>query len=162
MVVRSVEDTWNPVRNAHRTDRYIGLTIPNRPIPLDPWVWCKFIREVCMMASSNLIFSSSSFRGSDDDLRSRFEEYICSVLATLKYSDYVRNGQNTVMPGGGEALQRTPINGREVDITMLSEVAPNFAQPYSEKWLDAFRQTSAYDTWNKCTDDLLFDICEPR
>ncbi|GHJ86101.1 hypothetical protein NliqN6_2503 [Naganishia liquefaciens] len=82
------------------------------------------------------------FRGSDDDLRGKFEEYICSVLATLKYSDYVRKDQNTVMPGG--------------------EVAPNFAQPYSEKWLDAFRQTSAYDTWNKSTDDLLFDICEPR
>ncbi|KAJ9123105.1 hypothetical protein QFC22_001295 [Naganishia vaughanmartiniae] len=82
------------------------------------------------------------FRGSDDDLRSKFEEYICSVLSTLKYSDYIKSGQTSVMPGG--------------------EVAPNFSQPYSEKWLEAFRQTSAYETWNRSTDDLLFDICEPR
>jgi hypothetical protein len=62
-----------------------------------------------MMALLNLISWHSSFRGSDDDLRSRFEEYICSVLATLKYSDYVRNGQNTVMPGGGEPSQWIPM-----------------------------------------------------
>lgn len=41
------------------------------------------------------------FRGSDDDLRRRFEEYICSALSTLKYQDYVAKGQNgPPLPGG--------------------------------------------------------------
>lgn len=62
-----------------------------------------------------LIFPSVSFRGSDDDLRSKFEEYICSVLATLKYSDYVRNGQNTVMPGGGERYLLITATRRDSD-----------------------------------------------
>ncbi|KAJ9107482.1 hypothetical protein QFC21_000935 [Naganishia friedmannii] len=92
------------------------------------------------------------FRGSDDDLRSKFEEYICSVLATLKYSDYIKSGQTSVMPGG---------ESDDLSLDIL-EVAPNFSQPYSEKWLEAFRQTPAYDIWNGSTDDLLFDICEPR
>jgi hypothetical protein len=41
------------------------------------------------------------FRGSDDDLRSKFEEYICSALSTMKYADYIVSGQTLVpMPGG--------------------------------------------------------------
>lgn len=34
-----------------------------------------------------------SFRGSDDDLRQRFEEYLCAALASIKYTDFVTKGQ---------------------------------------------------------------------
>ena len=33
------------------------------------------------------------FRGSDDDLRARFEEYICAALSTVKYSDFLAKGK---------------------------------------------------------------------
>jgi hypothetical protein len=38
----------------------------------------------------------------------------------------------------------------------------NFLQPFSEPWLAAFRQTAAFEQWDKSTDDAIFDICEPR
>jgi hypothetical protein len=46
------------------------------------------------------------FRGSDDDLRSKFEEYICSALSTMKYADYVASGQTTVPIPGGKRLSK--------------------------------------------------------
>ena len=33
------------------------------------------------------------FRGSDDDLRQRFEEYICAALSSIKFSDFLTKGQ---------------------------------------------------------------------
>lgn len=84
----------------------------------------------------------SSFRGSDDDLRSKFEEYICSALSTLKYAEFLATGQMPVpIPGG------LPVN---------------VSAPFSEKWLEAVRQTRACQAWDKSTDELLFDICEPK
>jgi len=46
-----------------------------------------------------------AYQGSDDDLRSKFEEYICSALSTIKYSEFVASGQGNEavmlgMPGG--------------------------------------------------------------
>ncbi|KAG7553558.1 hypothetical protein FFLO_02990 [Filobasidium floriforme] len=80
--------------------------------------------------------------GSDDDLRSKFEEYICSALSTMKYADYIVSGQTSIpMPG---------------------ELPLNVSAPFSEKWLLALKETSACKTWYKSTDELLFDICEPR
>lgn len=35
------------------------------------------------------------FRGSDDDLRARFEEYICSALSAIKLEDFVRKGKQS-------------------------------------------------------------------
>jgi hypothetical protein len=35
----------------------------------------------------------SRFRGSDDDLRARFEEYICAALSTVKYTDFLAKGK---------------------------------------------------------------------
>ncbi len=54
------------------------------------------------------------YHGSDDDLRSRFEEYICSALSAIKYSDFMASGQATdpVMMGmpGGESVCKHAIS----------------------------------------------------
>lgn len=48
------------------------------------------------------------FRGSDDDLRSRFEEYICAALSSLKYADFLSKGQaqDISILGVGKAVLR--------------------------------------------------------
>lgn len=47
---------------------------------------------------------SDSFRGSDDDLRSRFEEYICAALSSIKFADFLTKGkeQDLQIIGVGE------------------------------------------------------------
>ena len=47
------------------------------------------------------------FRGSDDDLRSRFEEYISGALSALKYAEFKAQGeaQDLSIVGVGESLR---------------------------------------------------------
>ncbi|KAK8853450.1 hypothetical protein IAR55_004157 [Kwoniella newhampshirensis] len=89
---------------------------------------------------------SPSFRGSDDDLRARFEEYICAALSSIKYADFLSKGKaaDISIIGQGEAA------------------SGNILLPFSEQWVSGFKTTPAYETWNGCTDPVLFDICEPR
>jgi hypothetical protein len=117
---------------------------------------------------------SHSFQGSDDDLRSKFEEYICSALSTIKYSDFVASGQGNEavmlgMPGGQRETRRHRFDGllsltpsRCRYATALKPDPTAFLYPFSETWLNVFRQTSACKVWEASTDPLLFDICEPR
>ncbi|ORX40483.1 transport protein Avl9-domain-containing protein [Kockovaella imperatae] len=86
----------------------------------------------------------ASFRGSDDDLRSRFEEYISGALSSLKFAEFKLKGKAQDLSIVGVAGEENPL------------------QPFSELWLEAFRQTQAYEVWSGCTDPVLFDICEPR
>lgn len=98
------------------------------------------------------------FKGSDDDLRARFEEYICAFLSALKFADFVSQSKSSDVALAGM--------GTPVDFSLIRAYIPgldgNFLQPFSEPWLAAFRQTAAYEQWNKSTDDAIFDICEPR
>ncbi|KDQ62693.1 hypothetical protein JAAARDRAFT_66359 [Jaapia argillacea MUCL 33604] len=85
------------------------------------------------------------FKGSDDYLRSKFEEYISSALAAVKYADFLSKGES---------------NG--VIITGASAADSNAIQDYNPIWIAEFKKTNAYDVWQRVTDPTLFDIIEPR
>jgi hypothetical protein len=36
------------------------------------------------------------------------------------------------------------------------------AQSYNEAWIAAFRQTDAFDLWDRTTDPVIFDLVEPK
>ncbi|KAG8734065.1 late secretory pathway protein avl9 [Ceratobasidium sp. 423] len=83
------------------------------------------------------------FKGSDDYLRAKFEEYIYTALSTVKYADFLSKGKQSevLVPGS----------------------APESSVPYfNEAWVAGFRTTRAYDQWNRITDPVLFDIIEPK
>ncbi|KAG8986890.1 late secretory pathway protein avl9 [Tulasnella sp. JGI-2019a] len=84
------------------------------------------------------------FKGSDDYLRAKFEDYVCSALSTVKYADYLINTGSTDMGVVGATGDQ------------------NCIQNFGETWIAAFRLTHAYTVWNKVTDPALFDICEAR
>ncbi|KAG8881086.1 late secretory pathway protein avl9 [Tulasnella sp. 331] len=84
------------------------------------------------------------FKGSDDYLRAKFEDYICSALSTVKYADYLIQTGSTDMGVVGATGDQ------------------NCIQNFGEAWIAAFRLTNAYAVWNKVTDPALFDICEAR
>ncbi|OCF30918.1 cytoplasmic protein [Kwoniella heveanensis CBS 569] len=84
------------------------------------------------------------FKGSDDDLRGRFEEYICAALSSIKYAEFVSKAKTS-------------------DISIVGVAGDSMIlHPFSEQWVAAFKKTSAYEMWNGCTDPALFDISEPR
>lgn len=86
------------------------------------------------------------FVGSDDDLRARFEEYICAFLASLKYADFIGHGPLANAPPAATGV--------------TTEVNPliNFGEPFAAY----FRMTPAAEIWDQCTDPTIFDLSEPR
>ncbi|KAF8628649.1 hypothetical protein AX15_003781 [Amanita polypyramis BW_CC] len=84
------------------------------------------------------------FKGSDDYIRSKFEEYISAALASIKYRDFIAKGEGSgVLISGGTGL----------------------ASPWEDfntAWVYEFKSTNAYEVWERITDPLLFDIVEPR
>jgi hypothetical protein len=92
---------------------------------------------------------TSRFRGSDDDLRARFEEYICGALSSLKLADFKAKSAagGVTVTGAGASTGAGPESA---------------AVHFSEAWLDEYRQTRAYEEWAACTDPILFDLYEPK
>ncbi|WVF67348.1 hypothetical protein IAT40_002103 [Kwoniella sp. CBS 6097] len=123
-----------------KLDRLVALTPADRKW-MDDVV--RTVEETWGMAEGE----RPGFRGSDDDLRSRFEEYICAALSSIKYADFVSKAKTSDISIVG-------VGGPAGDSMIL--------QPFSEQWVAAFKKTSAYEMWNGCTDPALFDISEPR
>ncbi|KZT27431.1 hypothetical protein NEOLEDRAFT_1060681 [Neolentinus lepideus HHB14362 ss-1] len=85
------------------------------------------------------------FKGSDDYLRSKFEEYLSGALSSVKYADFIAKGESSgVMITGGAGSHS------------------NAVQDYNPLWIAEFKRTNAYDVWQRVTDPTLFDIVEPR
>ncbi|TFK62572.1 hypothetical protein BDN72DRAFT_903122 [Pluteus cervinus] len=89
--------------------------------------------------------TSMQFKGSDDYLRAKLEEYISAALSSLRYRDFV-----------------TKEDGKGVLITGGTGGDSNAVEDFNPLWLGEFKRTNAYDVWEKTTDPLLFDIVEPR
>ncbi|KAJ7432406.1 transport protein Avl9-domain-containing protein [Mycena latifolia] len=88
---------------------------------------------------------SMMFKGSDDYLRTKFEEYITAALASVRYRDFMAKGEgNGVIISGG--------SGGDANST----------EDFNPLWISEFKQTNAYEVWERTTDPLLFDIVEPR
>ncbi|KAJ6585376.1 transport protein Avl9-domain-containing protein [Mycena capillaripes] len=88
---------------------------------------------------------SMMFKGSDDYLRIKFEEYISAALASVRYRDFISKGEgNGVIISGG--------SGGDASST----------EDFNPLWIAEFKHTNAYEVWERTTDPLLFDIVEPR
>lgn len=101
-IVHTVEETWGRVSFdvpdiATKLTRYSPMESARRMLLLDALPQ----KLIC------------SFRGSDDDLRARFEEYICAALSSVKYSDFLQKGKagDIAIVGVGKLSfsHRTPV-----------------------------------------------------
>jgi len=84
------------------------------------------------------------FKGSDDYLRQKFEEYISGALASVKYAAFLTKAQ-----GGGVMITD-------------GQGDPRSTQDFNALWIQEFKKTNAYEVWERVTDPLLFDIVEAR
>ncbi|KAG8835833.1 late secretory pathway protein avl9 [Serendipita sp. 399] len=81
------------------------------------------------------------FKGSDDYLRIKFEDYITSALSAVKFRTYQLTDNRSI----------------------LATVEPNTSwEDFGEPFMSSFQSTGAYDVWDRVTDPVLFDIIEPK
>ncbi|KAI0770101.1 transport protein Avl9-domain-containing protein [Fomes fomentarius] len=90
------------------------------------------------------INASMQFKGSDDYLRQKFEEYIYAALSSVKYTAFLSKGQ-----GGGVVIAD-------------GSGDPNSTQDFNAVWIQEYKKSHAYEVWDRVTDPLIFDIVEGR
>ncbi|KAF5377978.1 hypothetical protein D9615_006666 [Tricholomella constricta] len=105
---------------------------------------------------------SMQFKGSDDYLRTKFEEYVSAALSTVKYQDFVSKGEGSgVMITGGSGSS----GSKSLDSQVVYDDPggdSSSAEDFNLLWISEFRKTNAYALWDRITDPLVFDIVEPR
>lgn len=122
-------------------------------------------------------FSFARYRGSDDDLRARFEEYILSALSSIKYSNYLSqtnpnpsllstSSPNAPSSSSVSTLSMVDRDPDQQDLMMAglggTKEGAEAIRDFGEGWVGVFRGTKVYEIWNESTDETLFDIHEPR
>ncbi|GAA5826037.1 hypothetical protein JCM10212_002201, partial [Sporobolomyces blumeae] len=83
--------------------------------------------------------------GSEDFLRGKFEEYVCSLLACIKFGDFLENGQT-----------------RPDMLLSAPELESYNPASFNEDFLRAFKRTRAFEVWDRNTDEVIFDLVEPK
>jgi hypothetical protein len=83
------------------------------------------------------------YRGSEEFIRLQFEEYLLSLISSVKYRNYL--AQNASNPKA-----------------TLPHVEGDPSQDFSNEWIEYWMRTENYRLWNANTDSHLFDIVEPR
>jgi len=112
------------------------------------WVCSEFAFNLSCVSSRSMVQGTvwyRKFKGSDDYLRIKFEEYISAALASVKYGDFLAKGE-------GSGVLITPGSGGDV----------NSLQDFNPLWIAEFKRTNAFEVWQRITDPMLFDIIEPR
>ncbi|KAL5524377.1 hypothetical protein ACEPAF_9517 [Sanghuangporus sanghuang] len=89
--------------------------------------------------------STMQFKGSDDYIRTKFEEYVSAALASVKYADFLTKSSRS-----------------DVVITGADGGDANSFQDFNPQWIAEFRRTNAFEVWNRITDPMIFDIIEAR
>ncbi|KAI5866766.1 transporter Avl9 [Durotheca rogersii] len=83
------------------------------------------------------------YRGSEEFIRLQFEEYLLSLIASVKYHSY---------------LSENPNNPKAV----LPHVEGDPSYDFGNDWVEYWMRTENYRIWDSHTDSHLFDIVEPR
>ncbi|KAL7330991.1 hypothetical protein PS15p_203247 [Mucor circinelloides] len=96
----------------------------------------------------------NTYLGSDDYLRARFEEYILSLLSSVKHAQ-----AHNLLDYAYDTMDNGANNSEQV-ITDENE-EHNYLSDYGKKWLMAWGETNNFKKWNQYTDHEIYEIVEP-
>ncbi|KAK7927729.1 LAlv9 family protein- variant [Apiospora marii] len=83
------------------------------------------------------------YRGSEEYIRLQFEEYLLSLIASVKYRNYLAK------------------HGNDPKV-VLPHVEGDPSIDFGTEWVEYWAKTENYRMWDAHTDSLLFDIVEPK
>ncbi|CAO3612613.1 unnamed protein product [Mucor hiemalis] len=95
----------------------------------------------------------NTYLGSDDYLRARFEEYVLSLLSSVKHAQAHNLMDN--------AMNEQDMNNNSEEIMTDENEERNYLSDYGMKWLKAWWETNNFKKWNQYTDHEIYEIVEP-
>ncbi|OAD70697.1 hypothetical protein PHYBLDRAFT_115220 [Phycomyces blakesleeanus NRRL 1555(-)] len=96
----------------------------------------------------------NTFYGSDDYLRARFEEYVLSLLSSMKHAQASSNFSDN-----SRGMHHSDSSSEEV--MRDDDRERNYLSDYGMSWIMAWRETNNFRIWNKYTDHEIYEIVEP-
>lgn len=153
-IVRVVNDTWdlngksleNIILQRKKTMELSIIPDPSRPL-------------------------QNTYLGSDDYLRARFEEYLLSLLSSIKHaqdSNLIPDDQGIaeeheeVMRDDDRGIYRSHTRlKRKGAKRHLCTIEKNYLTDYGMRWIMAWRETNNFALWNQYTDHEIYEIVEP-
>lgn len=97
--------------------------------------------------SQNKKISNISYEGSDDFLRSQFEEYLFGLLSSVKLHEFISLHEDNEM--AMESITEDMIKNKPINT-------------FNVKWVEGWLTTQNYKIFNRITDDRIFDLFPPR
>ncbi|KAI9278184.1 transport protein Avl9-domain-containing protein [Phascolomyces articulosus] len=92
----------------------------------------------------------NTYLGSDDYLRARFEEYILSLLSSMKHA------QDANLIPDNHSIEES-----SQTFTTTTTGKKNYLADYGMSWLMSWRETNNFALWNQYTDHEIYEIVEP-
>ncbi|KAI5921653.1 transport protein Avl9-domain-containing protein [Camillea tinctor] len=83
------------------------------------------------------------YRGSEEFIRLQFEEYLLSLISSVKYHNHLAQNANNPK-------------------ALLPHIEGDPSTDFSTEWVEYWMRTENYRLWNANTDSHLFDVVEPR
>ncbi|RUS33261.1 transport protein Avl9-domain-containing protein [Jimgerdemannia flammicorona] len=127
--------------------------------------------------------TTNSYSGSDDFLRARFEEYVLSLLSSVKHAQSQQQGAQSREESAMQIMQQQqqqaaaaaalgvedgayeiPAGPGERDTLgsgMVAEKEKNYLTDYNTNWITAWYATNNYKVWDDYTDHEIYEIVEP-
>ncbi|KAI9753623.1 MAG: late secretory pathway protein avl9 [Lichina confinis] len=87
--------------------------------------------------------NTMGYMGSEEFIRLQFEEYLLSLVASVKYHMHLEENRNDPK-------------------MLISEIEGDPSLEFGSEWVDAWMRTDNFRMFEKLTDSHLFDIVEPR
>lgn len=87
--------------------------------------------------------STMGYVGSEEFIRLQFEEYLLSLISSVKCHNYMQANANNPS-------------------VMLPQIDGDPTNDFGTEWIEAWTRTENYRMWDKNTDSHLFDIVEPK
>lgn len=94
--------------------------------------------------------------GSDDYIRYKFEDYLCSLLSTTKYAQYVEKFKQSP-PGFSHTSVAADVDTND-DVSTDNGNLSAFGNEFIEHW----QKTKNYAIWDTMSDEFIFNFLTPR
>ncbi|KAG0168554.1 late secretory pathway protein avl9 [Apophysomyces sp. BC1015] len=112
------------------------------------FTFCNSVLIICALDPNRPL--QNTYLGSDDYLRARFEEYILSLLSSMKHAQ------------ASNLLADINVEGAISEEVMRDDDQErNYLLDYGMDWLMKWRDTNSFRTWNQFTDHEIYEIVEP-
>lgn len=109
-----------------------------------------------LLENMRRIDEQDGFVGSDDYIRYKFEDYLCSLLSTTKYAHYVDKFKQPP-PGFAHTTTGTEHDAND-DVSVDNGNLAAFEAPFVEAWTT----TKNYAIWDAMSDEFIFNFLPPR